>query len=289
MNHRTQVDGPGRPKVPLRVRHFWRHILRLTKNFLGHEPIFLPILLRLTPLGTSRQITACTDLVVEGFPRSGNTFTTFAIEQASGHELTIASHVHQPCQIKVALARGVPTVLVVRDPVSALASYLVYDRRFSVPSVIGEYCSYHRELVPYAERLLVCEFDEITTHMGSVIERINRRYSFQISPFDESPSNVERVLGDIESRHKLVHPRLDPVESAASPQAHRGRVNEQMREALLHPRNATHLADAQELFKYFSGVASRQREVFSRTDSEGNLPTMISAKKVSPISVSQEM
>jgi len=243
----------------------------------------------LTPLGTSRQITESTDLVIEGFPRSGNTFTTFAIEDASGHELTIASHVHQPCQIKLALARGLPTVLVVRDPVSALASYLVYDRRFSASTVIGEYCSYHRELVPYAERLLICEFDEVTSHISSVIGRINHRYSLQIPPFDEEPSNVKRVLAQIEWRHKLVHLGLDPVQSAATPQTDRRKVNEQMREELLHPRNAAQLADAQELFKFFSSIASRQREAVSRRDSIGKRSTRVSTKNVSTVSVQRGM
>ena len=276
MNRLMRVDEFGSAKLPLEVRHPWRHILRRTKNLLGHEPIFLPILLRLTPLGTSRQITASTDLVIEGFPRSGNTFTTFAIEDASGHELTIASHVHQPCQIKLALARGLPTVFVVRDPVSALASFLVYDRRFSASTVIGEYRSYHRELVPYAERLLICEFDEVTSHISSVIDRINQRYFLQIPPFDEEPSNVERVLAQIERRHKLVHPGIDPVQSAASPQADRRKVNEEMREALLHPRNAAQLADAQELFEFFSSIVSRQREAVSRRESIGNRSTKAS-------------
>lgn len=289
MSRRMQVDEFGSPKVPLQLRHLWRHALRLTKNRLGNEPIFLPILLRLTPLGTSRQITGATDIVVEGFPRSGNTFTTFALEQAAGHELTIASHVHQPCQIKLALSRGLPTVMVVRDPVSALASYLVYDRRFSIPTVIGEYCAYHRELVPYAERTLVCEFDEVTSHMSSVVSRINHRYALQISPFDESPSNVERVLAQIEVRHKLVHPGLDPVQSAASPQKNRSKINSEMREALLDPRHAAQLADAQDLFKYFSDIAARQRDAIWGSDSTQKQPTRISAKKVSSISVPQEI
>jgi hypothetical protein len=279
-----RVDDVASAKLPLEVRHLWRHILRRAKNFFGHEPIFLPLLLRLTPLGTSRQITESTDLVIEGFPRSGNTFTTFAIEDASGHELTIASHVHQPCQIKLALTLGLPTLLVVRDPVSALASYLVYDRRFSASTVIGEYCSYHRELVPYAERLLVCEFDEVTSHLSSVIDRINQRYSLQIPPFDEDPSNVERVLARIEWRHKLVHPGLDPVQSAASPQRDRRKINEEMREALLHPRNTAQLADAQELFEFFSSVASRQRETVSRSESLGKRPTRAPTKNVPTIS-----
>lgn len=274
MNRLMRVeDQVEAQESPFQARYIWRHFLRRAKYLLGHEPALLPIYLRVTPLGTSRQITKFTDLVVEGFPRSGNTFTAFAIEDASAHELTIASHVHQPSQIKLALARGVPTVLVIRDPVSALASYLVYDRRFSASAVIGEYCSYHRELVPYVERLLVCEFEEVTSQMSSVIDRINHRYSLQIPAFDEASPNVERVMAQIEWRHKLVHPRLDPVQSAARPQMNRRKITEQMREALLHPRNAAQLAHAQELFEFFCSVASRQREALARTSMRAKVST----------------
>lgn len=247
-----------------RARYRGRWLLRQGKSALGREPAFLPLYLRLTPLGTSRRITESTDLVVEGFPRSGNTFTSFAIDDASGHELTIASHVHQPSQIKLALSRGVPTVFVVRDPLSALASYLVYDRRFSPSDVINEYCSYHRQLVPYAERLLVCEFEEVTSQMPSVIERINQRFSLQIPPFDDDPLNVKQVMARIEMRHRLIHPSLDPAQSAATPHLDRRNVNEQMREALLDPNNAAQMQTAQELYEYFCAVATRQREALSR-------------------------
>jgi hypothetical protein len=288
MNCLMRVDDVASRRLPSEVRHLWRNFLRRAKNLLGLDPVFLPVLLRLTPLGTSRQITPSTDLVIEGFPRSGNTFTAFAVDDASGHQLTIASHVHQPSQIKLALARGVPTVLVVRAPVAALASYLVYDPRFSASTVIGEYCSYHRQLVPYAERLLVCEFDEVTSHTCSVIDRINHRYSLRIGPFDEEPSHVDQVFAQIEWRHKLVHPGLDPVPSAASPQSDRRKVNEQMREALLHPRNAAQMAEAQELFRFFSCVASRQRESNSGRDSVGKRSARVSSNNVSGAAVQRE-
>ncbi len=267
----------GKEGIDLRAGLFktqypWRRFLRRAKYALGHDPAFLPILLRFTPLGISRQITESTQLVIEGFPRSGNTFTTFAIGDACGHQITIASHVHQPSQIKLALARGLPTVFVIRDPVFALASYLAYDQRFSASAVIHEYCSYHRELVPYAERLLICDFDEITSSISTVIDGINRRYSLQIPPFDEGSSNVKRLFAQIEWADKLIHPRLDPVRSVPSPHMDRRKINEQMREALLHPRNAAQLAGAQDLFAYFCSIGSRQKELLLRADQDEERP-----------------
>ena len=53
------LDEGAEPLNPsFRVRVLWRHLLRRVKYLLGREPALLPILLRLTPLGTSRRITA---------------------------------------------------------------------------------------------------------------------------------------------------------------------------------------------------------------------------------------
>ena len=68
----------------LQTRYRVRRLLRHGKYMIGHDPIFLPILLRLTPMGISKEITDHTDIVVEGFPRSGNTFTVFGAPKRRG-------------------------------------------------------------------------------------------------------------------------------------------------------------------------------------------------------------
>ena len=50
-----------------------RRVMRIGKYAAGHNAVTLPLLLRATPEGTARAITDETALVVEGFPRSGNT------------------------------------------------------------------------------------------------------------------------------------------------------------------------------------------------------------------------
>jgi hypothetical protein len=259
---RPAVPEMGPERLRSRRGQSWRRLLRRGKYLLGHEPVFLPIVLRLTPLGTSRRITDGTDLVVEGFPRSGNTFTTFALDDASEQSLQIASHVHQPSQIKLALSRGLPTVLAIREPVAALSSYLVYDPNFTPSEVIREYCSYHRELVPYAPELLICDFTEITSNMASVVDRINDRFAMSISPFDQSPTNVERIQIKIMNQHRLVYRDrdLDLVRSVASPMTDRDRLSGRMREALLDREIEDELAEAVELYRYFCGVAADQRK-----------------------------
>ena len=119
--------------------------------------------------------------------------------------------------MKLAVQRGVPTVLVVREPVSVLASYLTYGQHGRPSGVLKEYASYYRELIPWVDQVLVCDFEELDTGMSSLITRINHRFSMDIPPFDESPSNVDHVFAEIARQHRLLHPQLDPARVAPRP------------------------------------------------------------------------
>jgi hypothetical protein len=247
----------------LQARYSFRRLLRHGKYILGHDPTLLPILLRLTPMGTSRKITDLTQLVVEGFPRGGNTFTVFALQNAAHNQLRISSHVHHPSQVKLAVERGVPTVLVVREPIAVLSSYLTYGQHGRASDVFKEYSSYHRELIPYVDQVLVCEFEEIVSDMTSVIARINHRFSTEIPPFDQSPTNVDAVFAEIARQHGLLHPNLDPDQVAPRPSVARREISEGYRLELLDPRRSTLRNEALNLFSYFSGKAAEQRALFA--------------------------
>lgn len=72
---------------------------------------------------------ARTELCIEGYPSSGNSFALLtAIDVWPG--LPIASHRHCVAAVKRALALEVPTLIVIRDPWDAIASYIV---RFGAP------------------------------------------------------------------------------------------------------------------------------------------------------------
>jgi hypothetical protein len=246
----------------LQARYAWYRCLRHGKFLLGNDPVFLPILLRLTPLGISRQITDRTELVVEGFPRSGNTFTVFALQNATDNLSSIASHVHHPSQVKRAVARGIPTVLVVREPIAALSSYLTYGRHGKPGAALREYASYHRELLPYVDQILICDFTEVVSDLSSVIARINERFSMSIPPFDQSPANVDYVFGEIERNHAILHRRLNPIQVAPRPSRLRGEMNDRHTNVLLDPEHATRRAEALGLYAYFSEKAQSQRTLF---------------------------
>ncbi len=239
-------------------------LLRRGKYLVGHDPLLLPVLLRLTPMGISRAITDSTDLVIEGFPRCGNTFTVTGIQFAADHRIQIASHVHHPSQIKLARQRGVPTLIVVRDPLDALSSYLTYGQHGRPQTVIREYCSYHRELLPYLDEVLVSDFTVNVTKLSETIARINERFAMSIPPFDQSPENTQQVFEEISHFHKLTHPTLNPSIVAPRPQTSRKETADRFRAELDSPRYAHLMAQARDLYAYYVLKADGQRATFER-------------------------
>jgi hypothetical protein len=271
------------------ARHMARRWMRAGKYALGHDPLFLPILLRLTPLGTSRQITDGTELVIEGFPRSGNTYTVFALQDAAQHQLKLSSHVHHPSQVKLAVERGVPTILVVREPIAALSSYLTYGQHARPTHVLREYYSYHQELIPYADRVLVLTFEEIVSDMSAIIERINCRFAMVLPPFDQSAENVNHLFEEIARQHQLVHPDLQPDHVAPRPTIARRQINEHHRDELLDPRHEALRSQCANIYEYYCQKASEQGQLFRKIPSARAIPVKKRPRPLPSVSAAEEL
>jgi dolichyl-phosphate beta-glucosyltransferase len=214
------------------LRDSGRRLLRRGKYLAGHDPAFLPLLLRATPMGTEKRITPETDLVIEGFPRSGNTFAVFAMADASNGRLSVASHVHHPSQVKLAARRGLPTLLVIREPVPCLASYLIAGPHGRPKQVLKEYVGYHRELLPYLDDVVVADFDEVTSDFGAVVRRLNQRFGTDFPAFVHDQAHVDRVLAAVEAHHREVHPEKKAEFGVPRPSQWRSGLNERHRDAL---------------------------------------------------------
>ena len=68
-------------------------------------------------------VTPETDIVIEGFPRSANSFSVKAFKHANGDEYKIATHLHAYPQVIMGVRYKVPTLVLVREPFACIASY----------------------------------------------------------------------------------------------------------------------------------------------------------------------
>jgi hypothetical protein len=159
-----------------------------------------------------------TNLVLDGFPRSGNTFALVAFQIAQSFQpvpfpaaqmrlVRVSHHIHSTAHLIEAARRGLPVLVPVREPEGAVLSCLIREPWISMSQAVRAYADFHERLLPWRERVLVVDFTDITTDMGLVIERLNRRFDTNFMPFQHTPKQVDQCFGIIEDRAR--RPRWD--------------------------------------------------------------------------------
>ncbi len=139
-----------------------------------------------------------TEIVIEGFPRSANSFAVDAFRLAQARHVPVAHHLHAPAQVMAAARSGVPAVVLVRDPKPAIVSYLLWERDADPQHAAANYLSFYQSLKSCQDDFVVADFDQVTTDFGTVIGRVNARFGTAFHEFDHSEDNVKRCFEAIE-------------------------------------------------------------------------------------------
>jgi hypothetical protein len=187
-----------------------------------------------------------TQLVIEGFPRSGNTFAVVAFEQAQRESFRIAHHLHVPAQVMLAARWRIPTLILMRKPTDAVLSWTIREPWVSVHQALSYYVSFHEKIAGYRHAFVVGLFEEVTQNYGAVLERVNAKFGTQFSPFEHSEDNVSSVFAQIERMHRARGSgRLDEMR-IARPFAGKAESKDALRGELVHPdiRKLTAYAEA---------------------------------------------
>lgn len=148
-------------------------------------------------------------IVIEGFPRSANSFAVLAFARAQGAtaaELRIAHHLHVPAQVIRGIRLGIPAVVLLRDPLDAVSSLLIREPWRSMDGALFDYCAFYRTVLECpASGYVVGAFSEVTACFGSLVERVNERFGTRFLPFAHTPANVRAVFAELEALERADH------------------------------------------------------------------------------------
>jgi len=142
-----------------------------------------------------------TDLLIDGFPRSANTYASEAILLANPG-LTLAHHLHQPRPVEWAVARNTPALLLIRDPDAAVASFRCFEPRIPIDKAYAGYAYYYERLWPIVPALVVAEFDEVVANLTRVVATLNNRYGLKLTaPDADAAAQIFERVDDFSRRH----------------------------------------------------------------------------------------
>jgi hypothetical protein len=192
----TNVDRVpvSRRFAQMRRPRWLRNAWFATRYGLGSNRFTYP-LLHFAPAPYARvMVKRGMDACIDGLPRSSNTFAGWAfLDQNSGLEL--AHHVHLPWQFQRSVRLGIPTIVLVREPLGNLTSLVIAgENDLSHDLAYRVYLHYYGRAAAIRDQLALATFDEVLADPSVVARRLNERFgtSFRADPMSES--DKERIV-----------------------------------------------------------------------------------------------
>lgn len=129
------------------------------------------------------------DILIEGYPRSGNTFAVAALSHVRPG-VRIAHHLHAPGHVIAAIRLGVPALVLIRDPEQAVAELVLLKPALTVAQALRGYVRFYAPLLPHRAGFVVARTSEVTADFGAVTRRVNERFGTAFPPFEPTEENV---------------------------------------------------------------------------------------------------
>ena len=145
------------------------------------------------------------DILIEGFPRCGNSFAVDAFMLAQNTKYNIATHLHAPAQIIYSVKYNIPTVVTIRNPVDSVVSFIAMFKEVneiqnkvavypSIEQLLRSYLIFYSSIINIKKKFVTANFEQITTDFGQVIRNVNYFYKTDFQVFKHNKNNVDIVL-----------------------------------------------------------------------------------------------
>ena len=116
-----------------------------------------------------------TQIVIEGYPRSANSSTTSHFHEFNPN-INIAHHHHVPSQIIKGVESFIPIIVLIRNPIEAIASFKCYEPKISLTLALKAYISFYKTILPYKSEFIVASFPQVILDFDVVIARLNKKF-----------------------------------------------------------------------------------------------------------------
>jgi hypothetical protein len=230
------MDGIRRATTTAALRARWD-----ARTVAGRYPaLYLPSIRRRYREGQFQiPLRADTELVIDGFMRSGTTFAFTAFEQAQPRKVRVAHHAHAAAQIIGAVRQGTPVLLLIRRPQDSALSLVVRLPYLTLAQALRSYARYYEPLRPYRDQVVVGTFEEAVGNLGGLTRRVNERFGTDFVPFEHTPERLAAVRALIDEGDRREFGSGEEFErKVGRPSEARERMKDELRDAYRSPRLA---------------------------------------------------
>ncbi len=141
-----------------------------------------------------------TDIVIEGYPRSGNTFASSAFRMSQSRPVKIAYRLHAPTQLISAVKMKIPAIALIRQPEDAVLSWVIHRSHLTLEQAMKGYISFHEAILPYCNYFVIADFEIVVNDFGKIIQAVNRKFGTDFQEFMHTEENVQKCFSIIDDK-----------------------------------------------------------------------------------------
>lgn len=275
----TEQPGDFSPSVPDAPPH--RRAGRLLSattrdrlhNALIDAPVAGEVYVRLRSQLRHGLVTPQTQLILEGFPRSANAYAEWAFRYANGVDVTMAVRLHSPRAVRFGAQHSIPTIVLIRRPRDAVASWLQYKPGLKAERAFRRYALYYEQVYPLRDEIVIAGFDEVVADFGAVIRRCNDRFGTSFVPYSRDPEAEAWVRARIESAWAYDETGEAPEHRVPRPSNDRHAAKDLLEGVLDEPGVAKALTSAERVWKRLTGESGSGGSRPSGPEPSGSEPS----------------
>jgi hypothetical protein len=176
---------------------YYRRIRYFAGIFLGE----VPFLYRIFYAGVNKNLMISKDkeIVIEGYPRSANSFCHIAFKQSQKRNVKTAHHVHAPAQVLLGLKYKIPVIVLIREPADAIKSHLIRNKSLTPWLAALGYYRFYKSLLHRSTEFVIAPFSVVTKRPDLIIDRVNKKYNTDFCKPDVSDENLKEIIMRVKS------------------------------------------------------------------------------------------
>jgi hypothetical protein len=227
--------GPSSSRASRRALKCLRYCAR---EVLGSDAMLLPTL-RMVPAFSNRIVDSRTEICIEGFPRSANSYF-YHVFTRFNPAVRVAHHLHVAGQVERSCRRRIPTVVLMRDPLDAVSSLLVADPDLPPRLALASYIRFYERIWAWRSSFVLALFQDATERPETVIGRLNDRFQSRFRQGRVPAALRDEIFHTLE-RHNAAEGQARLL--IARPAAFKDEAKSGVREAVARSRLARRAID----------------------------------------------
>jgi hypothetical protein len=145
-----------------------------------------------------QQVRPDSAIAIEGYPRSGNTYSVAAFRTSNVIDQHVASHLHAPAHVMRAVRLNVPVIVLIREPAGASLSQVIRRPTLKLRAALLDYISFYEAVWPLRNEYVIGDFPLVTSDFGAVIEAVNDRFGTTFRRYERTPENEAATFARVE-------------------------------------------------------------------------------------------